>query len=113
METYNDGVIYIFEDCAERNTFGAKLNEADLRFVCKFCFCEMTQRQKDQEFAQAEGFSLSLKVKTPFCRLIKKNKKFKAKIGTSLYDVSYYDTSKMSLFFYLEYIREVEDAAGD
>lgn len=109
MQTYNDGVLILYEDHAERNSFGARNNEANLEKLCKLRFQEMSQRQKDLEFAQQEGFSLALKVKTPFCSLVKRNKKFKIIIDTSLYDVSYYDDNKTSLFFYLEYIREVQD----
>ena len=109
MEMYNDGVLRLFEDVSERISFGAKKNEEDLRSVCKLNFCEMSQRQKDLEFAQQSGFSLSMKVKALFCPLVKRNKKYKALIGTSVYDVSYYDVTKSNLFFYLEYIREAGD----
>lgn len=109
MEKYNDGVLRLYEDASERTSFGARKNEEDLRPVCKLNFAEMSQRQKDLEFAQQSGFSLSMKVKTTACPLVKRNKKYKALIGTSLYDVSYFDVAKTNLFFYLEYIREASD----
>lgn len=112
METYNDGVAIVFEDITERISFGALRNEGNLKRICKLNYGEMTQRQKDLEFAQQNDFSLSLKVKTPFCSLIERNKKYKVLIKNSLYDVSYYDVTKTKLFFYLEYIREVDEDFG-
>lgn len=106
METYNDGVLQLYEDLESRTDFGAKKNEKKLVWICKLNFTEMSQRQKDLEFAQQQGFSLSLKVKTPFCRLVRRNKKYKAVICGGLYDVSYFDITKSNLFLYLEYIRE-------
>lgn len=108
MESYNDGVVHLCEDIDTRTSFGAKENEKKLHWICKLNFKEMSQRQKDLEFAQQQEFSLSMKVKTVYCGLVKRNKKYKAVIGRSLYDVSYFDVTKQNLFFYLEYIREVE-----
>lgn len=112
METYNDGIVYLYEDADKRTTFGAKENEKNLKPVCKLNYCEMSQRQKDLEFADQQGFSLTLKVKTMYCPLIERNKKYKALIGTGLYDVSYMDITRKNLFLYMEYIREMALGGG-
>ena len=108
MQAYNDGVLKLYEDVSKRSSFGAKENEAKLQYVCKLNYAEMSQRQKDLEFAEQQGFSLSLKVKTPNCNLIKRRKKFKAFLEDGIYDVSYYDVTAENIFFYLEYIRTRE-----
>lgn len=108
MQTYNDGVLKLYEDVSKRSSFGAKENEANLQYICKLNYAEMSQRQKDLEFAEQQGFSLGLKVKTPNSKLIKRRKKFKAFLEDGIYDVSYYDVTAENIFFYLEYIRARE-----
>lgn len=111
VPAYLDGYVSVYEDVPVYSDFGARLNEMSLTPVFEDApFSEMSQRQSDIEFAQQSGFSLSKKIKIQYCRhLFAKNKKYKAKIGSSLYDVSYFDSSESDVYLYMEYIREVSE----
>ena len=37
MQTYNDGVLKLYEDVSKRSSFGAKENEANLQYICITC----------------------------------------------------------------------------
>lgn len=106
---YNDGVVRIYRDIAERSTFGAKKNTrelADLEFIAKLDYEEMSKRQQDQEFAEQNGFSLSMKIHTRLAPNI--DSKCKAVIGDTLYDISYLDKTRTDLFLYLEEVRNID-----
>lgn len=105
----NDGVAYIYREKARRNDFNAKENARDLDdldFVCKLCFEEMSKRQQDQEFANQQGFSLSMKIRTRAVPAV--NSKCKVVIGNRLYDVADLDRTKTDIFLYLEEVRELD-----
>lgn len=106
---YNDGVVRIYRDIAERSTFGAKKNTrelADLEFIAKLDYEEMSKRQQDQEFAEQNGFSLSMKIHTRLAPNI--DSKCKAVIGDTLYDISYLDKTRTDLYLYLEEVRNID-----
>ena len=100
---YNDGVVYIYRDTDRRSNFGAKLNVAtidDLQFIAKLSYAEQSKRQQDVEFAQQQGFSLELKIKTRCIKGI--DNKCKAVINGVLYDINYVDTTKTEAFLYMQ-----------
>lgn len=106
---FNDGVAFIYLDNAGRTNFGAKTNTrgvADMTFVVKLDFEEMSKRQQDQEFAEQAGFSLSMKIRTRLVAGV--NNKCKAVIGNTLYDISYIDKGRNELFLYLEEVRQID-----
>ena len=106
---YNDGVVSIYKDKSERSTFGAKQNPRvldDLEFVCKLDFEEMSKRQQDQEFAEQNGFSLSMKIHTRLAPSL--SSKHKAVIGDTLYDISYLDKTRTEAYLYLEEVRKID-----
>lgn len=106
---YNDGVVKVYRDIAVRTGFGAKQNTRgldDLEFVVKLDFEEMSKRQQDQEFAEQNGFSLSMKIRTR--RFDGVDSKCKAVIGDTLYDVSYLDKTRTELYLYLEEVRKID-----
>ena len=78
----------------------------DMEFVVKLAFEEAAKREQDLEFAEQNGFSLSLKVKT---RLFKAaDNKCKAVIDGYLYDVSYIDKTRTEMWLYLEGVRPID-----
>lgn len=106
---YNDGVVSIYKDVAERSTFGAKKNTRgldDLEFLMKLDFKELSKREQDQEFAEQIGFSLSMKIATRLAPNMAS--KYKAVIGDTLYDISYLDKTRTEAFLYLEEVRKLD-----
>lgn len=107
---YNDGVVRIYRETERRSNFGAKLNATaldDLQFIAKLSYAEQSKRQQDIEFANQQGFSLELKIKTRAIKGV--DNKCKAVIDGYLYDVSYVDATKTELYLYMQ---EVGSLAG-
>lgn len=106
---YNDGVANIYRDKSKRTEFGAKENARildDLDFICKLDFEELSKRQQDQEFAEQNGFSLSMKIRTRLAPGLES--KCKVVIGDTLYAVSYLDKTRTDAFLYLEEVRKID-----
>jgi SPP1 family predicted phage head-tail adaptor len=106
---YNDGVVSIYREKPRQTDFSAKQNVSvldDMDFIVKLSFEELSKREQDLEFAQQNGFTLSLKIKT---RLVKNiDNKCKAVINNYLYDVSEVDKNKSEIFLYLEGVKELD-----
>lgn len=109
FSTYNDGVIHIYREKERKTDFNAKQNVSaldNMTFIVRLDYQEMSKREQDLEFANQNGFSLSLKVKT---RLVKGvDNKCKAVIDGYLYDVSYIDKSRTEMFLYLEGVKQLD-----
>lgn len=108
---YNDGVVRIYRDTDRRSNFGAKLNVNsidDLKFIAKLTYAEQSKRQQDVEFAQQQGFSLELKIKTRFIKGV--DNKCKAVINGYLYDIDYVDATKTELYLYMQGVGELAGA---
>ena len=106
---YNDGVVQIYREKGNKSNFGARINPAslaDLDFVAKLAFAEMSKRQQDLEFAESMQFSLDLKVKTRYIKGV--DNKCKAVIDGFLYGISYIDMTRTEMYIYLEAIDKVE-----
>lgn len=106
---YNDGVVLIYREKKKETTFAAKQNVSvldDMDFVVRLDYEQCSKRQQDIEFAEQNGFSLSLKVKTRYIPSVKN--KFKAVINNYLYDVSYVDDDRKDMWIYLEGVRSLD-----
>ena len=100
---YNDGMVNIYREKDRRSNFSAKINAAtldDLELVAKLAYAETSKRQQDVEFAQQQGFTLTLKIKTRYIKGV--DNKCKAVIDGFLYDVSHMDSTRTELFLYLQ-----------
>lgn len=107
---YNDGVVSIYREKRKESSFAAKENVSvldDMTFVAKLDFEESSKREQDLEFANQNGFSLTLKIRTRY--LLAVDNKCKAIIGNGLYDVSYVDKSRTEMWLFMEYIKELSE----
>lgn len=106
---YNDGVVSIYRAKKRETDFNAKRNVStfdDMEFIVKLAFEECSKREQDLEFAEQQGFSLDLKVKT---RLVKGvDNKCKAVVDGYLYDVSYIDKTRTELFLYMKGVKALD-----
>lgn len=105
----NDGVAYVYREKKKQTDFNAKINARgidDLDFVCKLAFEEMSKRQQDVEFANQNGFSLSVKIRTRFVPTV--NSKCKVIIGNILYDIYDIDKTRTELYLYLQEVRQID-----
>lgn len=109
FSTYNDGVVHIYREKERRNDFNAKKNVSlldDMTFICKLDFAEASKREQDLQFAEQNGFSLTMKIKTRFVKDV--DNKCKAVIGGYLYDVSYIDKTRTEMFLYMEGVKPLD-----
>ena len=105
---YNDGVVFVYRDKKNKSNFGAKENVSvldDMDFVAKLDFEECSKREQDIEFANQNGFSLSLKIKTRLFKAV--NKGCKAVIDGYLYDIKDADKTREEMFLYLEGVKQI------
>lgn len=108
LSTFNDGIVSIYKELERKTDFSAKKNVAkldDMEFIMKLAFDESSKRQQDLEFAEQSGFSLSMKIKTRYSKLVKP--KYKAVIEGYLYEVSYIDKSDQEMFLFLEGVKSI------
>ena len=100
---YNDGVVYIYRVKEKEEDFSSNVSMSsinDLDFIVKLDYEEASKRERDLEFAEQHGFSLSLKIKTRLYNHV--DNKCKAIINNYLYDISHLDKSKNEMWLYLE-----------
>lgn len=105
---YNDGMVYIYREKERQTDFSAKRNVKtidDMDFVMKLAFEECSKREQDLTFAEQNGFTLSMKIKTRYVKNV--DNKCKAVIDGYLYDISYTDKSRTELYLYMEGVREL------
>jgi SPP1 family predicted phage head-tail adaptor len=110
---YNDGVCYVVEDQTAPSSFAAKrngLNASDYKAIFRLMFAEMSIREQDLEFAEANSRTLNRKIKTP--RVKGWNAQNKIIIENTLYDIvnADIDRVKNEIYFYLEEVRELVNA---
>ena len=106
---YNDGVVMVYREKERRSNFAAKENVSaleDMEFIVKLDYEESSKREQDMEFAEQNGFSLSLKVRTRYMPLV--DNKCKAVIDGYLYDVSYVDRNRVEQWLYLEGVKRLD-----
>ncbi len=100
---YNDGVVYIYREQANRSSFGARINPTaltDLDLVAKLTFREESKRQQDLEFAEQQSFSLDYKIRTRYINGV--DNKCKAVINGYLYDVEHVDATRTEMYIYMQ-----------
>ena len=105
----NDGVVSIYRDTSERTTFAARnntLTRYSFTFVVKLDFDVMSKRVQDQQFAEQNGFTLSMKIHTRSVKGV--DNKCKAVIDGMLYDVAYIDKAHGDAYLYLEGVRAID-----
>lgn len=105
---YNDGVALIYKEKGNKSNFGAKENVSvldDMDFIAKLDFEECSKREQDIEFANQNDFSLSLKIKTRFLKVV--NNGCKVVIDGYLYDTKYVDKTRTEMFLYLEGVKQI------
>lgn len=106
---YNDGIVRIYKEKPKRSDFSAKKNVTtldDMQFIVKLDFEQCSKRQQDIEFAEQQGFSLSLKIKTRYISSV--TSKLKAVIDNYLYDIAYTDDDRKEMWLYLEGVRSLD-----
>ena len=107
---YNDGYVSIYRKKKEDLTRNKNIQSlSDLDFLLRLAYGETSRRQQDQEFAEQNSFSLSLKIRTqrPQVEKVIHSGCF-AVIGKNLYAVEYIDRNDTEYYMYLEKIRELE-----
>ena len=115
LPSYPDGVVrFYLEKDDNHTTFGAKENAvklSDLDFVNCVVYSIESIRDRDIQFAEQQGKTLTLKIRCPFCPGL--TTECKALIGDLLYDVAYYDPNHQEVFVYLEGGRILIDDTND
>ena len=105
---FNDGIAYVYREKERSSGFNAKVNAKgidDLTFICKLDFEQMSKREQDQEFANQNGHSLNMKIRTRYVNLV--DNKCKVVIEDTLYDVYDIDKTRTELYLYLEEARKI------
>lgn len=110
FSTFNDGMLYICKPESEVNSFNAVKNpvkRSDLTRTLKLAFCEMSRRDQDLAFAESQGRTLTLKIKTRLHGDI--TKQHQVLIGDILYSIIHLDPdrSKDEMYLYLEEVRKL------
>lgn len=110
IPTFNDGVLYVCKPEAERSSFNAVRNptvEADLEKIIKLDFDETSRRDQDLDFAESQGRSLNMKVKTRLRPEVTKH--HQVLIGAMLYSIIYidYNRDRGEMYLYLEEVRKL------
>lgn len=103
FKKYNDGVVRIYCAKAKQTDFNAKRNVSaldDLEFVVRLDYGESSRREQDFEFAEQNGFSLTLKINTRAVPEV--DNKCKAVIGDYLYDIHLVDRDRTDMWLYME-----------
>lgn len=109
FNTYNDGVVCVYRAKEKRTDFGAKKNVStldDLEYVARFDYEECSKREQDLSFAEQNGFTLSLKVKTRYAPGV--DNKCKAVIDNYLYDIWAVDKSKTEMYLFMEGVKPID-----
>lgn len=107
---YNDGVCFIVEAQTAPTSFAAKTNgkkASDFKTIVKLFFEEMSKREQDFEFAEANSRTLNRKIKT---QLVKGwNSENKIIIDSVLYDIINADIDRKNreIYFYLEEVLQL------
>ena len=102
---YNDGVCFIVEEITAHTSFAAKKNgktAGDFKKLFRLMFEEMSKREQDFEFAEANSRTLNRKIKTPLVKGWKSTNKII--IENTLYDIINADIDRKNneIYFYLE-----------
>lgn len=103
LPSYSDGSLRVYRERDERTSFAARINPAsldDMNLVCATRYRDCGIRERDFEFAEQMGFSLSAKVAIPNAAGVDCDCKVFMRNG--IYGISHIDRSSRELFLYLE-----------
>ena len=106
---YNDGVAHIYREKERKTDFNAKQNVSTLDNmtpVVKLAYEESAKREQDLDFAEQNGFSLTMKIRTRYVKGV--DNKCKAVIDGYLYDVSYIDKTRTEMWLFLEGVKPID-----
>lgn len=111
LPAYPDGVVQIVEEKENQTSFGAKKNPTtrdDLKKIVSLFYAIENIREKDFEYAEQLGSTLTLKLRCPLAPGITSTQK--ALIGKMLYDISHTDSTTREIFIYLSGGRKIADS---
>lgn len=109
ISTYNDGVVSIYREKPRTTDFNAKQNARtldDMDFIVRLDYEESSRREQDMEFAEKQGYSLTLKIRTRAVPGVDSN--CKAVIDGHLYCVRDTDKNREEMWLYLEGVRKLD-----
>nr|AHF24084.1 hypothetical protein [uncultured bacterium Contig643] len=107
---YNDGILFVCQPESAQSSFNAVKNttaKKDIKRIIQLNYVELNRRDRDFEFAESQGRTLSMKVKT---RLYSRaNSNHMIMIGNRLYSIFDIDkdTRTEEMYLYLEEIRRL------
>lgn len=107
---YNDGILFVCQPQSEQSSFNAVRNttqKQDMKRILQLNFAELQKRERDLDFAESQGRTLSIKVKT---RLHEKVTNYHMiMIEDRLYSIIDLDkdTRAEEMFLYLEEVRRL------
>ena len=110
---FNDGVAFVYREKKRATNFQERKNAKgidDLELLCKLDYEQMSKREQDQQFANDNGHSLSMKIRTRYVGIV--DNKCKVVISDTLYDIYDIDKTRTELYLYLEEVRTIVNA-GD
>lgn len=114
QQTLADGVADFYRKRPGRSTaFGAALNPTsadDMDFICRLHFGLEAKRERDIEFADRSGFTLSMKIRT--WRVPGIDSDCMAIVGGRLYDVAHIDDAGQLMYVFLDGGEPVGDDSG-
>lgn len=109
FERYNDGVVRIYRESKGQVDYFSKKNVKfleELDHVVNLDFALASRREQDLDFAMQHDFTLSLKIKTRFCKTV--DNKCKAVINDYLYEVAYVDSNLKDMWLYLQGVGKID-----
>ena len=105
---FNDGVANVYREKKRTTDFAERKNAKGIEhldFICKLDYEQMSKREQDQQFANDNGHSLSMKIRTRYVYLV--DNKCKIIIDKTLYDIYDIDKTRTELYLYLEEVRSI------
>ena len=107
---YIDGVLYVCNPDSGQSDFNAVKNPTkrkNLDVIWKLDFREMSRRDQDMDFAESQGRTLTMKVKTHLLEPV--NRLHMVMIGDILYSIINLDKDRYAqeMYFYLEEVRDL------
>lgn len=109
LPAYPDGMVAIYREKDRKTDFGAKRNPRSLDHmdhVVTIAFAQKSCREHDFTFAEQQGFTLSMKVRTPAFSGV--DSACRAVVGEDLYSISHIDRTKREMYLYLSSVGRLE-----
>lgn len=103
FDKYTSGVVEICEKLKNKIDFSKPsdhVNRDNFKRIVKLNYEEVSKRIQDMTFAEQNGFSLDMKIKTRKVNSV--TSKHVAVIGDMYYSIKYIDSDSRNLYIYLE-----------